>query len=271
MREEKQNMDVKEELAKKAESTKNETKLKKSMSIADLIKAMQPEIKKALPEVITVERFTRMALSALNTTPKLNECTPMSFLSALMNAAQLGLEPNTPLGQAYLIPYKNKGTLECQFQIGYKGLIDLSYRNPLVQTIQAQAVYENDYFEYELGLDSKLIHRPVLRDRGEIILFYGLFKLTNGGYGFEVMSREDVDAYAREYSKAIDASFSPWKTNYEGMAKKTLIKQVLKYAPIKADFRRALETDETIKTKISPDMGELNDENVWDSEYQEAV
>lgn len=259
-------MDVKEELEKRAEKTREETKLTKSMSIADLIKAMQPEIKKALPEVITVERFTRMALSALNITPKLNECTPMSFLSALMNAAQLGLEPNTPLGQAYLIPYKNKGILECQFQIGYKGLIDLSYRNPLVQTIQAQAVYENDYFEYELGLDSRLIHRPVLRDRGNIILFYGLFKLTNGGYGFEVMSKEDIDTYAREYSKAIDSSFSPWKNNYVGMAKKTVIKQALKYAPIKADFRRALASDETIKTHLSEDMTELNDETVWDME-----
>lgn len=219
-------MDVKQELAKKAESTRNETKLKKSMSIADLIKAMQPEIKKALPEVITVERFTRMALSALNNTPKLAQCEPMSFLAALMNAAQLGLEPNTPLGQAYLIPYNNKGVLECQFQIGYKGLIDLSYRNPMVQTIQAQAVYENDEFEYELGLNAKLIHRPVLQERGEIVLFYGLFKLTNGGYGFEVMSKQDMDAYAQEYSKAFDSSYSPWKTSYGyvDMAKKTVIK-----------------------------------------------
>lgn len=262
--------EIKKELAKKAEQTKGEVKLTKSMSIADMIKAMEPEIRKALPEVITPERFTRMALSALNTTPKLNKCTPMSFLAALMNAAQLGLEPNTPLGQAYLIPYNNKGTLECQFQIGYKGLIDLSYRNPLVKTIQAQAVYENDYFEYELGLESKLIHRPVLQNRGEIVIFYGLFKLTNGGYGFEVMSREDVDAYAKEYSKALDASFSPWKSNYMGMAKKTVIKQALKYAPIKADFRKALSTDETIKTELSPDMSEISGEDIFDGEYTEA-
>ena len=221
--------------------------------------------------MITPERFTRMALSALNNTPKLAECYHMSFLAALMNAAQLGLEPNTPLGQAYLIPYKNKGRLECQFQIGYKGLIDLSYRNPLVQTIQAQAVYENDEFEYELGLDSRLVHRPVLRDRGEIILFYGLFKLTNGGYGFEVMSREDMDIYAKEYSKAFDSSYSPWKSNYIGMAKKTVIKQALKYAPLKSDFRRALSTDETIKMELAPDMGEVQGETIWDVEYEETA
>lgn len=262
---------VKEELAKKAESTKGETKLTKSMSIADLIKAMEPEIKKALPEVITPERFTRMALSALNTTPKLRECTPMSFLAALMNAAQLGLEPNTPLGQAYLIPYNNKGVMECQFQIGYKGLIDLRYRNPQMQIISAQAVYENDEFEYELGLNPKLEHRPALGDRGEVRLFYGMFKLVNGGFGFEVMSKTAVDAYAREYSKAFDSSFSPWKNNYIGMAKKTVIKQALKYAPLKTDFRKALSNDETIKKELSEDMSEIHGEEIWEAEYREAM
>ena len=262
---------VKEELAKKAEITKGETKLTKSMSIAELIKAMEPEIRKALPEVITPERFTRMALSALNTTPKLRECTPMSFLAALMNAAQLGLEPNTPLGQAYLIPYNNKGVMECQFQIGYKGLIDLSYRNPQMQIISAQAVYENDVFEYELGLNPKLEHRPALEDRGEVRLFYGMFKLVNGGYGFEVMSKAAMDAYAREYSKAFDSSFSPWKNNYIGMAKKTVIKQALKYAPLKTDFRKALSNDETIKKELSEDMSEIHGEEIWEAEYREAM
>lgn len=194
--------------------------------------ALKMELAKKAEEVITPERFTRMALSALNTTPKLAECTQMSFLAALMNAVQLGLEPNTPLGQAYLIPYNNKGVLECQFQIGYKGLIDLSYRNPQMQVIQAQAVYENDDFDYELGLNPKLVHRPSLLKRGEVKAFYGYFKLSNGGYGFEVMSRNDIDSYAREYSKSFDAAFSPWKNNYVGMAKKTVIKQALKYAPL---------------------------------------
>ena len=93
------------------------------MTIVDMIKALEPEIKRALPSILTPDRFTRMALSAINNTPKLGECTPMSFFAALMNAAQLGLEPNTPLGQAFLIPYKNKGVLECQVQLGYRGLI----------------------------------------------------------------------------------------------------------------------------------------------------
>ena len=228
-------MGVKDALAEKTEN-KGAVKLTKSMSIADMIKAMEPEIKKALPQVITPERFTRMALSALNTTPKLAECSQMSFLGALMNAAQLGLEPNTPLGQAYLIPYRNKGKLECQFQIGYKGLIDMVYRNDNIQTVQAQCVYENDEFEYELGLEPKLVHKPALKDRGNLILVYALWKAKNGGFGFEVMSKEDIDIHARKYSQSFSSSYSPWKTNYEEMAKKTVIKKCLKYAPVKSDF-----------------------------------
>jgi len=252
-----EDFNLKQELAEQAgtpATKQNDVKLTKSMSIQDMVKAMMPEIKKALPTVLTPERFTRIALSALNNTPTLQQCTPMSFLAALMNAAQLGLEPNTPLGQAYLIPYKNKGIMECQFQIGYKGLIDLAYRNGQMQTIQAQAVYEGDEFYYEYGLEPKLVHRPAFSDRGELVYFYGIFRTVNGGYGMAVMSKADMDTYARNYSKAFDSSYSPWKTNYEEMAKKTVIKMALKYAPIKTDFQRALSADETIKKEISVDM-----------------
>ena len=123
----------------------------------------------------------------------------------------------------------------------------MGYRNPQMQIITAQAVYENDEFEYALGLNPRLEHRPALENRGEVRLFYGLFKLVNGGFGFEVMSREAVDTYARTYSRSFDSSYSPWKTNYEAMAKKTVIKQALKYAPVKADFSKALSVDGTVK------------------------
>lgn len=258
-------MDLKEELKQQAEAApavEKEVKLTKNMTISDMVKAMEPEIKKALPSILTPERFTRIALSALNNTPQLQQCTPMSFIAALLNAAQLGLEPNTPLGQAYLIPYKNKGVLECQFQIGYKGLIDLAYRNGQMQTIQAQAVYENDFFEYEYGLEPKLVHRPVSQERGEVTYFYGIFRTVNGGFGFSVMSKFDMDSYAKTYSKAFGSEYSPWKTSYDEMAKKTVIKQALKYAPIKTDFQRALSTDETIKKQISEDMFSVQNEIV---------
>ena len=262
-------MELKQNLAKRAEA--GNVKLNKSMNIADMIKVLEPEIRKALPTVITPERFTRMALSAINNTPKLAECTPISFLAALMNVAQLGLEPNTPLGQAYLIPFQNKGILECQFQLGYKGLINLAYRNEQLQTIQAQCVYANDEFEYELGLNSKLFHKPALGERGEMVAVYALFKLQNGGYGFEVMSKQDVDSYAQKYSKAINSSFSPWKSAYTEMAMKTVIKRVLRYAPLKTDFLRAVATDETIKDQFSVDMTEIHGNEIIDVDEGEVL
>ncbi len=222
------------------------------VTMQDYIKKMEPAIAKALPSVITPERFTRITLSALSTNTKLQECSPQSFLGAMMTAAQLGLEPNTPLGQAYLIPYRNHGQMECQFQLGYKGLIDLCYRSGEVTTVQAQTVYENDIFEYELGLENKLRHVPARTERGAPSYFYAVFKTKSGGYGFEVMSVEDVRAHAQRYSKSYGSG--PWQTNFEEMAKKTVLKRVLKYAPMKTEFVRALSADESIKTHIDPDM-----------------
>ena len=253
-------MAVKDALAEKTSRKNEAVKLTKNMSIADMIKAMEPEIKKALPQVITPERFTRMALSALNTTPKLAECSQMSFLGALMNAAQLGLEPNTPLGQAYLIPYRNKGKLECQFQIGYKGLIDLANRN--------------DDFSYEYGLNPDIHHVPAKENKGKLIFVYAMWKTVNGGFGFEVMSKEDVDDHARRFSQSFGSSYSPWKTNYEEMAKKTVIKKCLKYAPLKTDFAMQMNNDESIKSEINVDMSEVvneqEDPNIIDQEYKEV-
>lgn len=233
------------------------------------IKAMAPAIQKALPSVITPERFTRMVLSALSATPKLAECSPQSFLAAMMTAAQLGVEPNTALGQAYLLPYRNHGNMECQFQLGYKGLIDLAYRSGEVSVIQAHTVYENDVFEYELGMDPKLRHVPAKADRGEAVAYYAMFKTKDGGYGFEVMSVDDVQRHAQRYSKSYGSGSSPWRSNFDEMAKKTVLKRALKYAPLKSDFVRGVAQDETIKAELSDEMYAVPDETVFDAEGEE--
>lgn len=230
---------------------------KPGKTIRDHIQSMQGEIAKALPSVITPERFTRIVLSAISTNPKLGECTPTSFLGAMMTAAQLGCEPNTPLGQAYLIPRWNgkKKAMECQFQIGYKGLIDLAYRSGQVSMISAQVVHSNDEFEYELGLNPILRHKPAISNRGEPIYVYATFRTVDGGYGFECMSIDDVREHAKKFSDSVkNGSFSPWVSNFEEMAKKTVLKRLLKYAPLKTDFARQMSADETIKTTISEDM-----------------
>lgn len=223
----------------------------KQKTIKDYIQIYSKEIEKALPSVMTPERFTRIMTSAVSNNKKLADCDPLSFISAMMTSAQLGLEANTPLGQAYLIPYGR----QCQFQIGYKGLIDLAYRSGQVKTVMAQVVYENDEFDFEFGLEPKLKHIPAKSNRGKAIWYYAVFKLVNGGEGFEVMSYEDVMEHAKKYSKTFNNG--PWQTNFDEMAKKTVLKKALKCAPLHSDFVKQVSTDETVKTVISDHMEDV--------------
>ena len=256
---------------------------KRSNNLRDMVLKMANEgqFAMALPKVVTPERFTRIALSALSSNPALMDCTPKSFLGALMQAAQLGLEPNTPLGQAYLIPYQNRraGTTECQFQLGYKGMIDLAYRSGEMSAIYAHSVHEGDEFSYEYGLDQKLVHKPGPGDRGDATHYYAVWKLQNGGYGFLVWSVADVEKHARRFSKAY--SSGPWKDHFDEMAKKTVLKAALKYAPIRTDFVVAgLQADEatvhadmeTFDLTTSYEIvGEEKEENVIDPKTGEIL
>lgn len=239
----------------KANQTQVATAQAGQVGLKGLLMSMRGQIEKALPSILTPERFTRMVMTALSNSPQLQQCTPASFLGAMMQAAQLGVEPNTPLGQAYLIPYKNKGTLECQFQLGYKGLLDLAYRSGEITVIQAHAVHQNDVFDYEYGLEAKLVHKPAITNRGPVIAYYAMYKQKDGGYGFEVASLEDIQQHASKYSVAFKKGAStPWQTDFDAMAKKTVLKAALKYAPLKSEFVKAVNTDQTIKTTIAADM-----------------
>lgn len=240
--------------------------------------SMKSQIEKALPSMVTPERFMRITLTALSSNPQLCQTTRESFLGAMMQAAQMGLEPNTPLGQAYLIPYKNKGVMECQYQIGYKGLIDIARRSGQITEIDAKVVYENDEFDYEFGLHADLKHKPVLVNRGEPICFYAYFKTVNGGFGFEVMSVEDVKAHAKKYSQSYNSNYSPWAKNFVEMAEKTVLKKVLKFAPKSIELEQALAADETIKHEISEDMSIVPDDtdyidikNIEDNDTVESM
>ena len=253
----------KEEMQDAADATK---------SMQKLVRSMLPQIKKALPSVLTGERFGRMVLTAISRTPKLAECTPQSFLGAIMQAAQLGVEPNTPLGQAYLIPYRNHGQLECQFQLGYHGLIDLAYRSGEVLDIDAGDVHENDVFEYERGLSPKLRHVPAPENRGRVILYYAVCRTKAGGHISAVMSVDEIKQHARRYSKSIGSNSSPGETNFDAMAKKTVLKQALKYAPLETEFVRGMASDETIKSLASMaepgDVLDAPDEMTYDVEAE---
>lgn len=132
-----------------------------------------------------------------------------------------------------------------KWRVSDKGLIDLAHRSGEFKTIYAKEVYENDEFEYEFGLEPKLVHKPSTDvHKGAVRFYYAVYTLVNGGFGFEVMSREEVESHAKKYSKAY--SRGPWVTNFDEMAKKTLIKKLIKYAPIKTEFVRQMVEDNTV-------------------------
>lgn len=247
-------------MGKIATAANNAVSNKEPKNLNGWLRLYKNQIAKALPSVITPERFVRMAMTALTANPKLQNCTPETFIGAALTAAQLGLEPNTPLGQAYLIPY---GTT-CQFQVGYKGLLDLANRSGLLKNVTAQVVYENDEFEFEFGLEPKLKHKPAMSNRGKPLWVYATYHLTNGGYNFEVMSMDDVRKFAKEKSKSYNNG--PWQTDFEAMAKKTVLKKVLKYAPLKSETASAVAQDGgTFNLEIKDD-----DVNVIPVSYEDA-
>ncbi|PKE36846.1 recombinase RecT [Macrococcoides caseolyticum] len=222
----------------------------------DLLVKIGPEIQRALPKHMDADRMARIAMTAVSTTPKLLECDQMSFVGALMQASQLGVEPNTGLGQAYLIPYGNK----VQFQLSYKGLIDLATRSGQYKSIYSHEVYANDQFSYQYGLHKDLIHVPAEVPDGEPIGYYAVYHLKNGGFDFVYWTRERIDKHSKAFSQAVQKGWtSPWKTNYDAMAKKTVLKEVLKYAPKSIEFNKVVQADETIKDEIKEDMSEVID------------
>lgn len=252
----------------------------KPKTVFDIIQSMEKEFKRALPEQVGVQRFVRVAITVVRTNPNLMKCDGMSIVAALMQSAQLGLEPNTPLGQAYVIPYKNKRIIngqttwvdEAQFQIGYKGLITLALRTGEYKAIYAHEVYANDEFEYSYGLDKNLHHVPADEPIGEPVKYYAVYHLKNGGYDFVVWSKTRIDYHAKKYSKAVQKDHnSPWKTDYDGMAKKTVLKEVLKYAPKSIEFAQQLAADETIKREVpeNSDMSEVIDVTDYTANYDQ--
>lgn len=225
--------------------------------VSDLLVSMKSQIAMALPKHITPDKMIRTAVTSFSKNPKLLDCTDVSLLACIMEAAQLGLVPDGVLGQAYLIPFKNtkKGITECQFIPGYKGLIALAMRSNEVSSFQGRIVYDSDFFEYEYGIDDKLIHRPSGK-RGEITHAYAVLKFKNGGRMFEVMTIEELN-YIRDTSANYQASQrfkfpSTWDTYKPEMCIKTVIRKLSKYAPLSPEFQRATTLDEQAEILGTP-------------------
>lgn len=224
--------------------------MKPREQIAYLLDQKKGELAKMLPKTLSIDRLLKVAQIAATTTPALAECDVPSLVGAIGQCAQMGLEPNTVLGHAYLVPFnvKRKDTRgnerwvkSVQVVIGYKGLIDLARRSGQIVSIAAHEVCEADHFELVYGLDEKLNHTPAMGDRGNVVGFYAVAKLTGGGHAFEFMSLHQV----REIAKATQSkgAYGPWKDHFIEMGRKTVIRRLAKYLPLSVEFQTAAALD----------------------------
>ena len=236
---------------------------------------MMSEIATALPVHLknNAARYARQLITLHSSNPYLQRCSLGSQLGALMTAAALGLELSPQLGQCYIVPYKS----EAQFQLGYKGAIDLAMRSGRIARIYADVVYEKDKFKYSKGLHGELIHEDAdEEDRGKVRYVYALAEFTNGGYAFDVWTAARVEAHAKKFSQAYKAGRStPWITDWDAMAKKTLILAIWKYLPISTDLQQAYAAEGTVKTisaqtDIDDEKGVLDLMNAVDAEVEDV-
>lgn len=231
---------------------------------------VQSQIKAALPRHMTAERMARIATTEMRKVPKLGQCDPMSFLGAVIQCAQLGLEPGNALGHAYILPFDKREKVgnqwktvrtEAQVIIGYRGMIDLARRSGQIVSIDARAVYEGDKFECVLGLDARIDHipdwqNPNRADASKLRFVYAVAKLKDGGVQFDVMSRAEVEGI-RARSKSADNG--PWVTDFAAMAVKTVVRRLFKFLPVSIEMQTAVGLDEMAEAGISQQNGAVID------------
>ena len=219
-----------------------------------LLQKSLPRLNEIASTVLKPERLIRAVLGAARRTPELLECTPASIMQCVMISAQLGLEPNTPLGHFYLVPFKNRktGKKEATPIIGYRGLVDLARRGGQVATIEAHIVHENDPHEVKFGRELKLWHTPCLKgDAGKPLFGYAVATMKDGAVQAEVMTWAEI-MKIRDRSKARENG--PWVTDPEEMGKKTVFRRLSKWLPLSTEFSDALSAEEDEERPALPDI-----------------
>lgn len=237
----------------------------KADDVRSLLTKHKSQIALALPRHLSIDRMLRVALTAINNTPKLLECTKATLFAAVIQAAQLGLEPDNTLGLCYFIPFRNtrRNQTECQFVIGYRGLLDLARRSGGLATIEARVVREGDAFDYQFGLEPQCIHIPAKggdpTDR-PITFVYAIAHLKGltppHDAQFDVLSRAEVERI-RGRSRA--GNDGPWVTDWPEMAKKTALRRLCKLLPVSVEVTRAVNLDELADAGVPQELDTLID------------
>lgn len=243
-------------------ATKNGNQLtvrEKVDGIRSLLDKSREQIAMALPKHMTSERMLRVTMTAVQRTPELLDCEPRSLIGAIVQASQLGLEPDGILGHAYLVPFRNKKTGQKEVQLipGYKGLVDLSRRSGQISTIYARCVFAKDRYDFHYGLEPRLDHTPAdLDDPGDVVAAYAVCRLRDGGVQFEWLWRREIDKI-RAQSKA--SGSGPWVTHFEEMAKKTALRRLCKLLPVSVEVQRLVALGEHEEAGLSQGMASIVD------------
>ena len=212
-----------------------------------------------------VKAMIYLAVKAYEEMPALRSCTPDSVLKSIMDAASLGMIPFSVMNECAIIPY---GRI-AQFQIMYRGIYKLAMNTGLFKDIRMDIVRKEDKFNYEKGFDVKLIHIPSQKPIAgrEIIFFYGLYELKDGGKDFVIMAQKDMDVHRDKYSKQYRKAKSNknlttaiWHNEFEAMGLKTILIKLLKYAPKSEKLVKQLALDKVIKREIAPEKKDFSKE-----------
>lgn len=221
------------------------------------INDVAPRFRAVLPRGWDMDRFTNLVLSCVKREPKLISCfgTPQgeaSLIVAALQCAAIGLEPNTPLKEASLVPRRNKGVDECQLMIEYRGLIKLARRSGELSTVTAEVVRDRDEFSYTKGLEPTLRHVPYDGDEdpGELTHCYAVAVFKDGGKQFVVLSRREVynehraksDSWRNERSRP----YSPWTQFEASMWRKTAVRALEPFLPLTAEAAAGFDSDERV-------------------------
>lgn len=227
-------------------------------TVEDLLfdEGVKAQLTRLLGDSKLADRFMRVTLTVCRQNTRLLECTPKSFYACLLDMAQLGIEPG-PLGYAYLVPYrdtKNRVTI-CTFLLGYKGMIFLARESKQIAGITAEVVHEGDTFDYELGSNKRVYHRPAPGNDDPLapgIFYYSIAHYRDSGpfgFDFKVLSKKEVDYY-RSRSRARDEG--PWVSDYNAMGKKTAIRRLAPYLPLTPRAAEQIELDTQREFALEP-------------------
>ena len=209
-----------------------------------------------------VERLKQIALVQIDKNDKIGKCDPFTIYTSLRDAAKLGLLPDSTTQEGHLVPFyssKNK-RYECQFMVGYKGLIKLALRSGYLSGVEVRAVHANDHFEFGYGLTPYCDHRPSMGLRGAFIGAYGVVVMQDGRRTFEFVSEAEGLSHGEKFSKSKNKdgeSFGPWKTDPIAMIMKTALRKAMKYVPLSGELDLAVHIDDQQESGFFPDKPDI--------------